>query len=56
MNAANSAGGPPPPTALSLAKRSVIAKVNGQLYDMKRPLDGDVSLDDIADVPDNDDD
>jgi threonyl-tRNA synthetase len=28
----------------SLAKRSVIAKVNGQLYDMKRPLDGDVSL------------
>ncbi|HEX5007893.1 MAG TPA: threonine--tRNA ligase [Hyphomonadaceae bacterium] len=28
----------------SLAKRSVIAKVNGQLYDMKRPLEGDVSL------------
>ncbi|HVY89583.1 MAG TPA: TGS domain-containing protein, partial [Hyphomonadaceae bacterium] len=28
----------------SLAKRSVIAKVNGKLYDMKRPLDGDVSL------------
>jgi threonyl-tRNA synthetase len=28
----------------SLAKRSVIAKVDGQLYDMKRPLDGDVSL------------
>jgi len=28
----------------SLAKRSVIAKVNGELYDMKRPLDGDVAL------------
>jgi threonyl-tRNA synthetase len=28
----------------SLAKRSVIAKVNGELYDMKRPLDGDASL------------
>ena len=28
----------------SLAKRSVIAKVDGQLYDMKRPLDGDVTL------------
>jgi len=28
----------------SLAKRSVVAKVNGELYDMKRPLDGDVSL------------
>ncbi len=28
----------------SLAKRSVIAKVDGQLYDMKRPLDGDVAL------------
>jgi threonyl-tRNA synthetase len=28
----------------SLAKRSVIAKVNGQLYDMKRPLEGEVSL------------
>jgi threonyl-tRNA synthetase len=28
----------------SLAKRSVIAKVDGQLYDMKRPLDGDASL------------
>jgi threonyl-tRNA synthetase len=28
----------------SLAKRSVIAKVDGKLYDMKRPLEGDVSL------------
>jgi threonyl-tRNA synthetase len=28
----------------SLAKRSVIAKVNGQLYDMKRSLEGDASL------------
>ena len=28
----------------SLAKRSVIAKVDGQLYDMKRPLEGDVAL------------
>ena len=28
----------------SLAKRSVIAKVNGELRDMKRPLDGDASL------------
>ena len=28
----------------SLAKRSVIAKVDGQLHDMKRPLDGDVAL------------
>ena len=28
----------------SLAKRSVIAKVNGQLYDMKRPLESDASL------------
>ena len=28
----------------SLAKRSVIAKVNGELYDMKRPLDGDAAL------------
>jgi len=28
----------------SLAKRSVIAKVNGELYDMKRPLEGDVAL------------
>ena len=28
----------------SLAKRSVIAKVDGQLFDMKRPLPGDVSL------------
>jgi len=28
----------------SLAKRSVISRVNGQLYDMKRPLEGDVSL------------
>jgi len=28
----------------SLAKRSVIAKVNGQLYDMNRPLEGDVAL------------
>jgi threonyl-tRNA synthetase len=28
----------------SLAKRSVIAKVNGEVRDMKRPLDGDASL------------
>jgi threonyl-tRNA synthetase len=28
----------------SLAKRSVIARVNGELRDMKRPLDGDASL------------
>ncbi len=28
----------------SLAKRSVIAKVDGQLFDMKRPLPGDVTL------------
>ncbi len=28
----------------SLAKRSVIAKVDGELYDMKRPLTGDVKL------------
>jgi threonyl-tRNA synthetase len=28
----------------SLAKRSVIAKVDGQLFDMKRPLPGDVAL------------
>jgi len=28
----------------SLAKRSVIAKVNGELRDMKRPLDGDAML------------
>ncbi len=28
----------------SLAKRSVIAKVNGELFDMKRPLPGDVKL------------
>ncbi|RYZ12501.1 MAG: TGS domain-containing protein, partial [Alphaproteobacteria bacterium] len=28
----------------SLAKRSVIAKVDGQLFDMKRELPGDVSL------------
>jgi threonyl-tRNA synthetase len=28
----------------SLAKRSVIAKVDGALYDMKRPLDGDARL------------
>jgi threonyl-tRNA synthetase len=28
----------------SLAKRSVIAKVDGALYDMKRPLDGDAAL------------
>lgn len=28
----------------SLAKRSVIAKVNGELRDMKRPLDGDSTL------------
>jgi threonyl-tRNA synthetase len=28
----------------SLAKRSVIAKVNGELYDMKRPLGGDAAL------------
>ena len=28
----------------SLAKRSVIAKVDGQLYDMKRPLEGNVKL------------
>jgi threonyl-tRNA synthetase len=28
----------------SLAKRSVIARVNGELYDMKRPHDGDAAL------------
>jgi threonyl-tRNA synthetase len=28
----------------SLAKRSVIAKVDGQLYDLKRPLEGDARL------------
>ncbi|MBI1360849.1 MAG: threonine--tRNA ligase [Alphaproteobacteria bacterium] len=28
----------------SLAKRSIVAKVNGELRDMKRPLDGDSSL------------
>ena len=28
----------------SLAKRSVIARVNGELFDMKRPLPGDVKL------------
>ena len=28
----------------SLAKRSVIARVNGELRDMKRPLEGDASL------------
>jgi threonyl-tRNA synthetase len=28
----------------SLAKRSVIAKVNGKLYDMKRPLEGDAAI------------
>jgi threonyl-tRNA synthetase len=28
----------------SLAKRSVIAKVNGEVRDMKRPLDGDAAL------------
>ncbi len=34
----------------SLAKRSVVAKVNGELRDMKRPLDGDSALEllDIA--------
>ncbi len=28
----------------SLAKRSIVAKVNGELRDMKRPLDGDATL------------
>ena len=33
MNAANSAAGPPPPTALSVAKRSVTALERSALYD-----------------------
>ena len=28
----------------SLAKRSIVAKVNGELRDMKRPLEGDAAL------------